>query len=140
MDSAQITDILNKHCSALFLGVFAADNYEITKVPCFLVLNTDASDRSGQHWVCLYINQHRSEFFDSEGCSPLSYHTSWHDTLLSISPSYCYNSLKLQEPGSRICGQLCIAYAILRNHGFSFQSILKMLKKINLQAFISRLV
>ena len=140
MDSVEIREILNKHCPKYFSGVFAADDYEITKIPGFLVLNTHERNKTGEHWVCLYVNENRSEFFDSLGLPPLYYHRYWHETLLKISPSYCYNTDRLQEIGSSICGELCIIFIVLRNYGFSFESILKMLTKIDLKAFISRLV
>ena len=139
MDSIEINRILKKHCLQHFHGVFPANDFEISKVPCFLVLNTDESDKPGQHWVCLYINEERSEFFDSQGLAPFHYHNYWHEALLQISNSYCYNTNRLQETDSNVCGQFCIAYVLLRSYGFSFESILKMLKDINLEAFISRL-
>ena len=140
MDSAQIEDVLNKHCRQQFAGVFPANNMLISKLPSFLVLNTDEIGRKGQHWVCVYLNRDRCEFFDSQGMGPLSYHRYWHDVLLEISPSYCYNTNRLQEPGSNVCGEFCIAYVILRSSGFSFESAMKMLEKIDLKKFVARLV
>ena len=139
MDSVEIREILSKHCPVHFAGVFPADVLEITKLPSFMVLNTDESGETGKHWVCMYVNEQRCEFFDSQGQGPLAYHRYWHDALLQISPSYCYNTDVLQEPGSNVCGEYCIAYVLLRCHGFSFESILHMLKSINLKNFVSRL-
>ena len=140
MDSVEIREILSKHCPLHFGGVFPANDLQIAKLPSFIVLNTDESNQSGQHWVCLYVNHDMCEFFDSQGQGPLAYHRYWHDALLKISPSYCYNTDSLQEPGSDVCGEYCIAYVILRSHGFTFQSVLQMLRNINLKNFVSRLL
>ena len=139
MDSAEIREILNKHCREVFGGVFSANDFVIPKNPSFLVLNTHESGLPGQHWVCLYVNETRSEFFDSMALAPWQYHEYWHSTLLELSPSYCYNTERLQAPGSNVCGEYCIAYVILRSRGFSFESVLKMLQKINLKNFVSKL-
>ena len=66
-----------------FLGVFASDRmpsiHEIDNSCknhhyCALIVNTDFSDKPGQHWVAyLYLPNHTAEFFDSNGQPPSTY-------------------------------------------------------------------
>lgn len=133
MNSVQIEHILTQHCSETFGGVFGSENYSLLRIPCFLVLNTDSSDQPGRHWVVLFINSFRCEFFDSLGHPPSFYHKHWEKLLQKYSTSFAYNKVCLQDEESNLCGEFCIFYTIMRNNGFSFSSILNMISssKVN---------
>ena len=38
--------------------------------PHLLVCNTDPSDKPGQHWVCIHVEDGHGEYFDSFGRRP----------------------------------------------------------------------
>lgn len=139
MNSAQIEHILTQHCSQTFGGVFGAENYSLSKIPCFLVLNTDLSFQSGQHWVVLYINSFRCEFFDSLGHPPSFYHKHWEKLLEKYSSNFAYNKVCLQDDESALCGEFCIFYIVMRNNGFSFSSILNMANSTEVKNLVKRL-
>jgi len=51
-----------------FDGVFSIDN--LPDDPHLLVCNTDPSYKPGRHWIAIYIEDGRGEFFDSFGHRP----------------------------------------------------------------------
>ena len=58
-----------------FLGVFACDKVpvQIKKFPAALVVNTDPSSASGEHWVAFYFDHKgNAEYFDSYGLAPIN--------------------------------------------------------------------
>jgi len=65
MNSDEIQRILRRQ-TADFDGAFSVDT--MPSKPHLLVCNTDPSDKPGQHWVCIYVDDDgRGEFFDSFG-------------------------------------------------------------------------
>ena len=54
-----------------FAGVYASDqlsSIEISKYPKSFVVNTNAIELPGTHWMAIYFNkQMKGEFFDSYG-------------------------------------------------------------------------
>lgn len=53
-----------------FLGVFASDELERIRIldfPAFLISNLDIRNSPGSHWICLRIDRHSIEIFDSLG-------------------------------------------------------------------------
>ena len=52
MNTEQIDRILRRHVRD-FDGVFSADT--LPEKPRLLVCNTDASDKPGQHWICMHF-------------------------------------------------------------------------------------
>ena len=139
MDSEEIENILSKHCPETFGGVFAADNYTISRIPCFIVLNTDTAGKSGRHWITMFINPEMSEFFDSLGQSPAFYHKSWNILLQKFSLEYMFNAVRIQEADSALCGEYCIYYIMMRNAGIEFMSILDMANSSVVKKFVERL-
>ena len=78
MNTLEITSAINSKPGMVdqFLGVFAPDeiaNLKIQKFPAALIVNTDRSSDSGEHWVWVYIDGNRNgEYFDSYGREPLA--------------------------------------------------------------------
>ena len=73
MLTSTIEYYLTKHCRGQFMEVFSSDTLptRIPNRPAIIVCNTDPSDRSGEHWVCIYIDRNRQgDFFDSFGRRP----------------------------------------------------------------------
>jgi len=134
MNAYDITSIISDHCKN-FKGVYAANEIFNVKPPAFVIVNTDEKGRNGKHWVAMYINKNRCEFFDSFGQSPTYYHKYWETNFKRYSKDYVYNKVVLQNPQSNKCGKFCIYYCILRSMGVDFECIID--KKINLDDFIN---
>ena len=113
MDSKTITQSL-QHLDC-FVGAFPRDMLpEVTKLPAALVVNTDPSDRPGEHWVAIYIPiEGYAEYFDSFGLPPL--HWEIKKFLDKNSPmGTLYSNRTLQSIDGVTCGNYCILYVIGR--------------------------
>lgn len=109
MNSAQIHYILSNDelTRYQFKGVYARDHFnEKTSKPGLYVINTDDSDKPGEHWVAIY-NNGREEFFDSYGNHP-SYFG------INTTKNVIYNKTRYQNDLSTCCGQYCIYFLTLR--------------------------
>ena len=131
MNSVQLDTFL-KHLPQ-FGGVFAADNIKIKHIPCYIIVNTDTQNLSGQHWICMKLSKDQCEFFDSLGKSPYNYHKSWHDLLITTAGSYLFNDQRLQNYSSSTCGQYCVYYILKSIHGYDFEDIIDGFDALNLK-------
>jgi len=119
MDTKSINKVLQKE--RCFVGTFPVDKIPIPrKLPYAVVVNTDASDKPGQHWVAIFIAQDGlGEYFDSFGFSPLDYRIT--NFLNNNAPKgWLYNANTFQHILSQSCGQYCILFIRLRARNFSF--------------------
>jgi len=61
-----------------FIGLYAADQLSpfIHTFPAAIIINTDPSNKPGEHWVAVYIfNSGHGEYFDSYDLPPyIPYH------------------------------------------------------------------
>ena len=73
----------------------------------------------------------RAEFFDSYGKSPEYYNEQFVTCLQRNSVVQSYNSEKLQNDSSNVCGQYCLFYLIHRLRNRSMYSILKLFENID---------
>src|SRR6266700_3613809 len=110
-----------------FMGVFPRDILpDVTNFPASLIINTDTSDKSGEHWVAVYIsNRGFGEYFDSYGLKPL------YKEFIYFMDKYCpngwqYNSTPIQGLVSTNCGQYCVVYVFLKSIGFTLCKIVKL--------------
>ena len=67
MNTEEIDRILRRYVRD-FDAVFSVDT--LPEKPRLLVCNTDASDKPGQHWICMHFEDGRGEYFDSFGRRP----------------------------------------------------------------------
>ena len=87
MNTIQITRALKQDpmTSKTFCGVFPSDKLpqRNEKYPCGIVANTDPSEKTGEHWIAMFISFEQKEslkkgsFFDPLGKSPEFYGTSF---------------------------------------------------------------
>ena len=71
--------------------------------PAAIVCNTHDSDRPGEHWVAMYVdNERRGDYFDSYGLQPL------------------------QSPLSTVCGQYCVAFLMFRCRDASMNAFTRL--------------
>ena len=112
-------------------GIFSRDN--LPKKPntreCG-ILNLDSLDGKGTHWVAWYKNKDTKYYFDSYGIQPPE---EMHKYLKS--PIF-YNSTQIQEPGTYICGHLCIYVLEQLNKGKDLLPVVLKLKELKEEGHI----
>lgn len=111
-----------------FLGVFSPDTIPIkalTTSPCSLISNTQDSDKDGEHWVALTIDDNgRGWYFDSFGAPPkLEEFLS----LLNSCSEWSYNTRPIQSLLSTTCGQYCLFYLLHSARGYGMDDIVDLL-------------
>lgn len=103
----------------IFCGVFAADQVPVlNKKYAAYVVNTDKTGLPGRHWVALFVDNYKLEYFDSYGQPPL---TKFNYFLKDR--RYTYNNEQLQSVISTACGQYVIYYILQRCKRVSMQDI-----------------
>ena len=101
---------------------------QISRRSRIYIVNTDESNRPGDHWVaCYFPRQGPTEFFDSNGYGPDHYHRRFKRVLLKNGRYYRYNPVKVQSAGTMTCGHFCLYYAYYRCHGYTMKQIIDML-------------
>lgn len=126
MESGEIVRIMEIICGDHFEGVFAVDQLPIvlTKLPRVLIANTDLSSGQGKHWIAIYVSSERiGEYFDPLGQKPGE---KFEEFLLRNSRAYVYNDKRIQNLGSRTCGEHSVLFCILRCLGVSYTSIVSL--------------
>jgi hypothetical protein len=127
MDTLQVENLLRADCklSTIFDGVYASD-----LLPMFcgggdtgLVMNMDPSTQDGSHWVSIYIQNGKGEYFDSYGMAPPL--EDFVDFLQRNSRTWSYNKQELQSLDSMVCGHYCIWFLSERARGKSMQNIVQ---------------
>ena len=76
LDTYQLYDILSQdlHVGPHFGGVYPRDRLPSGSTRRSFVVNTDTSDRPGEHWVCIHFGEDGvAEYFDSYGLPPWAY-------------------------------------------------------------------
>lgn len=97
-----------------FAGVYPCDRIpEFDRRPFAVVVNTDPSAESGEHWVVLILKTNeKGLYFDSFGFPPLI--PQLQQYLTAHAPNgFKYNSITLQHPNSKACGYYCVAFVQL---------------------------
>jgi len=112
------TDEIERKLSHRIDGVFSIDN--LPDKPHLLVCNTDPSDKPGQHWVCIHVEDGHGEYFDSFGRRPT---TLFERYLNRHCSSWTFNDRQLQSVVSKFCGHYCIYYCMLRSRGVDMRKI-----------------
>lgn len=93
----------------------------ITGYPFLACVNIDESNKSGSHWVGLYINTNGGEleFMDSYGIGISSYPKYFMSFVNKNNLKVLENNVMLQSPTSTVCGHYVIYYMIKRLQGCS---------------------
>lgn len=112
MNTLQIETILshNKYTKNYFTGVFPIDKIpKYVKKPTMLVINTDSSNKPGQHWLALFLPENGCiiEYFDSYGMQPINKRIITFLKHNSIKYNFLYNNKRLQHAFSTVRGQYC---------------------------------
>lgn len=129
MDTREITHILtrDRFTQPYFRGVFACDQLpkQYLPRPSLLVVNTDPSDKPGQHWVGIYITRDGvGEYFDSYGGRPKVPQI---NRFLQKNTKYSnYSARQLQGTFSTVCGQYVIFFHLHRCRDLSMRKIIEL--------------
>src|ERR1700754_3155979 len=91
---------------SIFCGTFPRDLIPVIETrPAAVIVNTDASNEEGEHWIALLLlENNRGEYFDSFGLSPLTADVN------NYMNEHCrggwiFNTMPLQHPLSQSCGR-----------------------------------
>jgi hypothetical protein len=128
MNSVEITRALVKDEKVrdVLVGVFPADLLPEKEYPGFYIVNTESSDKSGEHWVAFYTSKPgRIEGFDSYGRNPTKYSDFIREW---VADDYMVMSGTLRQgQTSTTCGQYCMFFVLLRAHGYRYEDIMSAL-------------
>jgi len=120
MNSRDIERILKAN-SSTFRGVFSCDTLPESDVRGVMVCNTDPHDKPGEHWIAMYFDGERGEYFDSFGRPPAKV---FKDYLNEHCKYWTFNERQLQSICSRFCGHYCVYYCLLRGSGVEMRRII----------------
>ena len=117
-------------CFKEFIGVFPRDKLpKIKSYPVSIIINTDMSKGSGEHWVAIHINSKKfGIYFDSYGFPPLA------KEMIKFLDEYCkngwlFNQTMIQGVTSINCGQFCVLFLFLRSIGVSLHQFNKLFSR-----------
>jgi len=111
-----------------FKGTYPKDlipKRKFNNLPIALIINTHPSNKSGEHWVALFItNDNKAEYFDSFGREPFK--EIFEFVKLFNIKTIIYNRQIVQCLFSSNCGAYCIIYLKSRCNGISFKDFLSI--------------
>ena len=111
----QIDDFLRKDDN--YLGTFPLDRLpELpNKFPKSIIINTDQSNKPGDHWIAIILTEKHAYYFDSFGLGIVDQEIQ--QFLLPRYSNIIFNSLCIQHILSDKCGYYCI-YFVKNVHNF----------------------
>ena len=131
MLSTEINIILKE--SQSFLGCFAIDMLPPFPklLPASLIVNTDTSGGSGEHWLALILHKDECFYFDSFGLPILE-----EQLIRYLEPHYdlvFYSDVCIQHLESINCGKFCIAFIKYVNSKLEYYNFLSCFNQLNLR-------
>ena len=130
MITLEINTLLKKHSHSrpVFKGVYARNRLpRLLNVPSALVGNTDPDHPMGQHWIAIYIDANwRGEYYDQTGRPP--HESAYVNFMNKHCLHWTYNTVRVQEEWSTVCGFHCIFYLIHRCAGHSMTNVTWLLE------------
>ena len=97
-----------------FQGVFSMDALPtaVTRYPFLMIVNTQARNTPGEHWISVFIGKdRRGEIFDSLALPVSNVLIRWMNI---FSHSFVWNRLQYQHPLSARCGIYALFYVLKR--------------------------
>lgn len=131
MDTNQINKLVNINLEQIkcFLGVFPRDKLPKTNKQHFaLIVNTDKSDKPGQHWLAITCKNGKGYYFDSFGLTPIE------PEIKSFLKRNCpqgfvYNKNQIQHWQTKFCGLYASLMVIAMCKGIKFKTFLNLFTK-----------
>ena len=97
----------------------------IKQNPWILVCNASPSSSEGTHWFTLFKDgSEQMELLDSLGCSPAIYDLQLFMQNQGVSKCV-YNSLRIQDVRSSVCGHYCVYFTHQKCLGNSIDNIVE---------------
>ena len=132
MNTIELANVMSKLIrNGQFLGVFPSDLLprERCSVPLSLIVNTDPSNKPGQHWVAIHVFKDRTGyFFDSFGNPPDS--NLFPASIMNFFKTNCTfvssSARAVQSRTSDACGHHCVFFLYNVSRGRSYQCLMKM--------------
>lgn len=126
MNGQIITELCNFDfiLSFQFEGVYSCNNLPlcVRSYPSAYIINTTASNTSGQHWIGIYFHSPKQSYmFDSFGRSPFHLSLSIKEFISRNSRTCSYNSRVIQSSHSHTCGLYCILFLLYMTRQCDFQ-------------------
>ena len=115
----------------VFRGVYPIDMLPNRQEGAY-VINLDKHNEPGSHWVAVFDDGNRVEYFDSYGIAP--------SIPSFMGPDAVYSSITLQPLYSNACGFYCVYYIIHRARGVSMHDILLLLSRLDSHYVVKNLV
>ena len=111
----QIDNFLRKNDN--YLGTFPLDRLPDLpkKFPKSIIINTDQSNKPGDHWIAIVLTEKHAYYFDSFGLGIVDQEIQ--QFLLPRYSNIIFNSLCIQHILSDKCGYYCI-YFVKNVHNF----------------------
>ena len=100
-----------------FVGVYSIDKlpFAIPHYPFFMIVNTQAHNLPGAHWITIFIDEkRRAEIFDSLALPPQQLVMRW---INQFARSMTRNTLMYQHPLSDTCGAFALYFVFHRLKG-----------------------
>jgi len=129
------TSFINETLSHIknYKGAYPSDDIPNFKLPAkgtnYVVINTDKSDESGEHWVCLAMDKSKCHYFDSFGLHILESGIGKYVKKMGYN-KYVYNSKAIQPFYSEKCGYYVIAFILAIESGESFKTFINQFTRI----------
>ena len=136
MDTLDLNHLLRNQTG--FLGTFPRDQLpkRIKRRPSGIIINTDASDAPGRHWVAIYHSRDGcAEYFDSFGLPPL-----YKEIIAFLNDNnygWIYNTVTLQDISSDTC---CIYAALYLKSRLAGGSNVQFLSQFTKYAKVNDLI
>ena len=149
MNSREIVKNLNTFnpLKNIFLGVKAVNELPKTQIQekCWcIVSNCCPRDLPGEHWVAIFCENNKIEFFDSYGLPPQFFDGI--DTFLSaqqtngMNKECVFNNQQLQSFDTPVCGHYCILYLKSRANHMSFERFIYILLNMDRDLLVKSIV
>ena len=95
-----------------FLGCFPLDRLPPfpTTFPKSMIINTQASSQTGEHWVALVLTETNCYYFDSFALPIIQ--PNIHMYLQPHYKNICYLDIRIQDITSNYCGAYCVCFVL----------------------------
>lgn len=123
MDTNTLQKILNKHYPNLNGIVCAKDELsDIIGHRKAYIINTDPSNKPGEHWVCIYYLGNSAFYFDSFGIQN-NIESEIKNFLSHTCHTWCRNRNSFQAEDSELCGVYCLFVLHILYNGYNVKSL-----------------
>ena len=120
--------ILHRICDVYLLedlDSFVRKAKEEVPRPLAMIVNTEPNPNGpGEHWVAIYADDMKTEFFDSFGNNPTR--VGFYRLFNHLDQPWERNTQGLQDLFSAVCGHYCLYYLLLRSRGQRMKDIVQI--------------